>query len=63
MADVNGETPLMIAARTGSVGSLRALLQAGAQIAAQDSEGWTAIQKAQARHHQECMEVINEFWS
>jgi len=41
--DMNGMTPLMLAARGGCSGSVKALLAAGADVAAVDGEGRTAL--------------------
>jgi ankyrin repeat protein len=47
MADEQGTTALMIAARNGDLGILQALLSRGADASAQDTQGRTALQWAE----------------
>lgn len=61
ISDVHGETPLMVAARTGHVDVLRILLEAGADDSSTDDEGWSAMEKAKARRHGLAVETIFKF--
>lgn len=58
VADAEGETPLMVAARLGHAGLVIALLDAGADPDAVDQQGWTALQKAMVRRHVEVVNII-----
>jgi ankyrin repeat protein len=58
VADAEGETPLMVAARLGHAGLVSALLDAGADPDAVDQLGWTALQKAMVRRHVEVVNII-----
>ena len=57
-----GETPLMIAARNGSLPSLKALLTAGANLkAAEPNQRQTALMWAAAEGHTSAVELLLEF--
>ena len=53
-----GETALMTAARTGRVGPVKALLDAGAKVDAKDRKGQTALMWAAADGHAAVVELL-----
>ena len=58
LADFKGQTPLMLAADHGDVQVVRALLDAGADVNAQDYLGRTALHAAVTGRCIECLELI-----
>lgn len=49
-----GDTPLHMAARTGDLASVNALLEAGATVDAQNAMGWTPLFCAAYNHESDC---------
>lgn len=56
--DLGGLRPLHIAAEKGYSGAVRALLLAGCDSTAKDSIGRTPIDWAMAKHHEECVALL-----
>jgi ankyrin repeat protein len=57
---VEGRTPLMIAARAGSIEIVQALLAKGAEVDAKDSEGETALELAKARGDAKTVDLLKQ---
>lgn len=53
-----GQTPLIHAARGGSLGCLHECQRHGALLNTQDSRGWTALMYATKHHHTECVDFL-----
>ena len=54
----NGTTPLMMAARYGQTESVKALLDAGADISVQNKQGLTALDFADASEHPDSTKLV-----
>ena len=48
----------MMAAGEGHTDTIRALLDAGADVNAKDNEGWTALHEAEIGGHTEVVEIL-----
>ena len=60
--DASNQTPLMIAAKKGSLLSTRALLSHGASIGLKDINGYSAFTLAAKNGHYHVLEAILEDW-
>ena len=58
VANVNGQTPLMAAARNGHIGAVRLLLEAGADVNAANAKGQTALMGAAQSGHIEAVRLL-----
>ena len=59
-AAASGSTALVMAARAGSVGALRALIDLGADVDAVTDDGATALMVAAQNGHSECVRLLIE---
>ena len=59
-AAASGSTALIMAARAGSVGVLRVLIDLGANVDAVTDEGATALMVASQNGHSECVRLLIE---
>ena len=60
LSDLEGFTPLMYAAQDGHVALAKWLLSKGANFKAQNAQGQTALDLAQASHNDEIVTLLKE---
>lgn len=60
MVDVNGRTPLTIAAITGHKPCVRLLIDKGADAALRDKNGHTALMEAEQKGHEQIKRLLEK---
>ena len=58
--DLNGYTPLMLAANNNRLEIIKLLIDSGADINAKNSVGWNALRYAIYWHHEEIIKLIQD---